>query len=201
MTFKEYKKYSVLYFYFFTKNNVSIHHSVFSIFSLPRFSASQVCFHGGSSPKTTFQLWLGPPAIETPPFDPPYCSCSFLFDILLSCVSHTYFIKDSVRGRWQWVRCGDINKSKPIGSDVTGFRTRSIPWCLFFLFDLKRLRNNSLSAFVLRTLWTIVINGILENLPLPRVQRVTRRKPWIIWGVGGLEFICSTRGGSSLKGT
>lgn len=146
---------------------MSIRHSVFSFLSLPCFSASQVCFHGGGSPKTTFQLRLGPPAIETPPFDPPYCSCSFLFDILLSCVSHTYFIKHSVRGRWQWVQCGDINKSKPIGSDVKGFRTRSIPWCLFFLLlDLKRLYNNLFSTFVLRTLWTMVINGILENLPL-----------------------------------
>lgn len=40
-----------------------------------------------------------------PPLTParPRCSYALLFDALLSCVSHTYFIKDPARGSWwQW---------------------------------------------------------------------------------------------------
>lgn len=64
-------------------------------------SASQSIIPWGSSPETTFQTRSGLLTMKTPPLHLPQCSSGFLFDILLSCVSHTYFIEDSARGKWQ----------------------------------------------------------------------------------------------------
>lgn len=64
-------------------------------------SASQSIIPWGSSPETIFQTRSGLLTMKTPPLHLPQCSSGFLFDILLSCVSHTYFIEDSARGKWQ----------------------------------------------------------------------------------------------------
>lgn len=149
----------------------------------------------GSSAETTFQMRSGLLVLTAPPLHLPQCSSSFLFDILLSCVSHTYFIEDSARGEWQWVQARHINKSKQIGSGVVRFYTElvllwlfSFSFCLHWNFTqpfiyvcfmtlehINLAKKNSESCNQVETSTQSWKTHLLQRGP------VTGRKPGIIW--------------------
>lgn len=97
----------IFYFCYCTKlmsKYVSEDHckSFLSFLSSPLLDpTSRILVSLGKFTQDTLLNEIRTPGDDDPSPSPQPVFPSFLFDILLSCVSHTYFIKDSARGKWQ----------------------------------------------------------------------------------------------------